>query len=198
MQKPITTRERCAVYALAAGVVNNWTDAFIVSTQDHEDVTRRRGGLTTMVTRWKQRQDIKDLYLAAQRYFMERDDEAVKRWQREHPNNNPGNTGDLAGNQSGDGNGGNICTEAQPTAKRGTMVDYTNPVNQSKKLNELINRADNTGEALDALKVIIQTQKADRDAARDGRQVRAYVPISCNDCPLYQNAAQFAKKKVTI
>ena len=142
-----------------------------------------------MVARWKARQDIKDLYLNAQRYFMERDDAAVQRWRRENPGTIEEERKD-APNVAGE----SVRQESPTIAGRGS-VDYTDPKNQARKLNELVNRADNTGEVLDALKVIIATQKADRDAARDGRQVRAYVPIGCNDCPLYQSKAQGIKKR---
>lgn len=69
-------------------------------------------------------------------------------------------------------------------------IDYTNPTNQTKKLNELINTATDQSEVLDALKVIISSQRADKESAKQGRQVRAYVPINCTDCPLYQDIKQ--------
>ena len=191
MQKLITLREKAAIYALVSGALETWTDCFVVAMQDHEDVVRRRGGLATMVARWKARQDIKDLYLNAQRFYIDKADQAVEKWKRENPTHKDTEKG---GNEDAPGVlGDNVRTEPQTPGGRKT-VDYTDPKNQARKLNELINRADNTGEALDALKVIIQTQKADRDAARDGRQVRAYIPMGCNDCPLYQRAAQKAKK----
>lgn len=188
MQKVITLREKAAVYALVSGVLETWTDCYVVAMQDHEDITRRRAGLATMVARWKSRQDIKDLFLNAQRYYLDKDAAAVERWKRENPTHETGGNEDAPGVLVD-----NVRTDNKTPGNRKT-VDYTNPENQARKLNELVNRADNTGEALDALKVIIQTQKADRDAARDGRQVRAYVPIGCNDCPLYQRAAQGTKK----
>lgn len=79
-------------------------------------------------------------------------------------------------------------TEPAATLKNSKLVDYSDPANQARKLNELVNSADDPGEALDALKVIISTQKADREAARDNKTVRAYVPITCSDCPLYSRA----------
>jgi len=69
-------------------------------------------------------------------------------------------------------------------------VDYTNPKNQADKLNELINTADDPSEALDALKVIISSQRADKESAKQGRQVRTYIPINCTDCPLYQGVKE--------
>lgn len=90
----------------------------------------------------------------------------------------------IGGNDRGDSE----RTETAASLKNSKLVDYGDPVNQARKLNELVNSADDPGEALDALKVIISTQKADREAARDNKTVRAYVPITCSDCPLYSRA----------
>ena len=66
------------------------------------------------------------------------------------------------------------------------LVDYSDPKNQLRKLNLLVNSAKDPGEVLDALKVIISGQRDDRQAAREGRQVRAYLPLLCYQCPLYE------------
>lgn len=68
------------------------------------------------------------------------------------------------------------------------FVDYSDPRAQRDKLNQLVNTADDPGEALDALKVIISSQKADREAAKEGKVARAYLPETCDACPLYQKA----------
>lgn len=88
----------------------------------------------------------------------------------------------------------NVRSETENDGKRAKIVDYSDPVNQKRKLNELINTATDSGEALDALKVIIQGQKADRDAAKEGKTVRAYLPLCCNDCPLYEKARKKPRK----
>ena len=89
--------------------------------------------------------------------------------------------------------GGSVRVKSAANLKNSKFVDYSNPDNQAAKLNELVNTADNPGEALDALKVIIQGQRADKEAAKEGRTVRAYLPMSCSGCPLYEKA----RKKVT-
>lgn len=68
------------------------------------------------------------------------------------------------------------------------LVDYTDPQRQKEKLNEIINEARDSGEALDALKVIIQGQKNDQDAARLNKVQRFYTPMRCHECPLYEEA----------
>lgn len=82
--------------------------------------------------------------------------------------------------------GESVRTEDEQKRGKAAFVDYSNPENQRKKLNELVNSANDPGEALDALKVIISGQKDDRQAAREQKQVRAYLPLTCQDCPLYQ------------
>ena len=84
------------------------------------------------------------------------------------------------------GGGGNERAEKTRNLKNSKYVDYSDPSAQRAKLNELINTATEPGEALDALKVIISGQRADRDAAKEGRTVRAYLPVSCHECPLYE------------
>lgn len=89
---------------------------------------------------------------------------------------------------------GSTCTKNEKPAPVAKFVDYSSPEAQRAKLNELVNTADDPGEALDALKVIIQGQRADRDAAKDGRTVRAYIPMYCAACPMYQKARKRAEK----
>lgn len=179
-REPITHRERVALFALAAGYIENWTDCYIAASQENEDTTRRRGGLNTTVQRWKNRTDIKDAFEAAKNNIFKHDEEVRRRYRAELEERK-------GEDNQHDGTGDNERPEIRRGSRRGT-IDYLNPENQAAKLNELVNKADSTGETLDALKVIIATQKADRDAARDGKQVKCYVPMSCDICPLYEKA----------
>lgn len=65
------------------------------------------------------------------------------------------------------------------------LIDYSDPQQQRRKLNELVNTAEDQKEALDALKTIIATQKDDREAARERKQIQSYLPMKCKSCPLY-------------
>lgn len=71
-------------------------------------------------------------------------------------------------------------------------IDYADPKNQLRKLNELINTARDADEQLDALKIMIATtaKNAEADESTHRKQVRAYLPLNCHDCPLYQRARQ--------
>lgn len=69
-----------------------------------------------------------------------------------------------------------------------TDTDYTNPEAQKKLLNHLINSADDGKEKLDALKTIVSMQKDDREAAKDNKVQRFYMPLKCTQCPLHARA----------
>jgi len=75
-------------------------------------------------------------------------------------------------------------------AKAGTttdsgLVDYGDPRNQLRKLNEIINTASDPNEALDALKVVIARQGELAPEKRQEKAVRTYLPLNCHECPLY-------------
>lgn len=75
--------------------------------------------------------------------------------------------------------------KARSEAAAARFTDYTDPERQKQKLNEIVANAKDNGEALDALKVIIQGQKNDQEAAKDKQVQRFYVPLRCYECPLY-------------
>ena len=91
--------------------------------------------------------------------------------------------------------GGSERTDEQKPRAQVRAVDYSDPKNQAQKLNELVNTASDPGEALDALKVIISSQKADREAAKERKTVQVYLPLTCDACPLRQRAKDRAAKR---
>ena len=78
--------------------------------------------------------------------------------------------------------------QMQTDESRAGIIDFTNPENQKRRLNQIVSKASTTGEALDALKIIIQTQRDDRQAAHDQQRPRYYLPMRCEVCPLYEKA----------
>lgn len=67
-------------------------------------------------------------------------------------------------------------------------IDYTKPDAQKKLLNHIINSSDESKEKLDALKAVMSMQKDDREAARDNKVQRFYMPLKCTQCPLHARA----------
>lgn len=61
-------------------------------------------------------------------------------------------------------------------------IDFSIPENQRKKLNELINGATDPHDALDALKTMIGRQQDIAPEKKNGPQIRAYLPLTCDQC----------------
>lgn len=168
--KELTLKDRVAIKALVYGFIQNWYDAFAVAFDGKLANLEKLKSIKTLVSRWKNNPNVIAYYNECL-YLLNQDKDKAK-----------GGESLTDGKDQG---------ESVHTKTKGQKaVDYSNPQNQMEKLNDLVNSASDPSETLDALKVIIQTQKADRDAAREGKQVKAYLPITCNDCPLYQKAAQ--------
>ena len=178
-----TPREKAIIFAFAAGYIDSWLDCYRLSREkptpepDGQELKNAR----TIVTRWKQREDIKQAYESAQT-FLHLHDETIARKAADEVRKQ------MEEEESETGPADNNRTQKRTKSR----IDYSDPKAQTDKLNELINTADDPGEALDALKVIIQTQKADREAARSQKSVIYYRPIRCNQCKLYLKAGKKA------
>lgn len=178
--KHLTERENAILYALALGVIDSWPKAYILANQRPEEEIQKQTALKSTVTRWKQHPEIQKAYNNAVAILKDRDEKIREEAQRAISQDSGEET------TTGD----NVRTKTQKGRKVAGTVDYTNPTEQARKLNELVNTATDPGEALDALKVIIASQKADRESAREGKRVVFYTPLKCRDCPLYEKAKQ--------
>ena len=178
MAKHITERENAVLFALALGVIDSWPKAYILANQRPEEEIAKQTALKSTVSRWKQHPEIVKAYNNAVAILKARADKIREEAQRAKIQDSGEET------TSGD----YVRTESKPGRKVAGSVDYTNPAEQARKLNELVNTATDPGEALDALKVIIASQKADRESAREGKRVVFYTPLRCKDCPLYEKA----------
>lgn len=163
--KLLTDQEKTAIVALVYGFIPNWREAYRIADGMSEAEALKNIHFSDYTSKWKQSAKVQ-IYLQTvinQKAVQEND--LIKKYEKER--------------------GDNVRKD---TKSEKSFLDYTDPANQRRKLNELINEASDPGEALDALKVIISGQKDDRQAAREQKQVRAYLPITCQDCPLYQKA----------
>lgn len=166
LNKNLSEREKAAIHLHIYGGVNNWPLLYRIAVPDSFPDESLKG-LSDLASKWKRSPKIQT-YLQTvqeQKFLYEQKIKA-------------------AAIEAGD----NVRTNSDKSTQKEKNIDYSDPANQARKLNELVNSADDPGEALDALKVIISTQKADREAARDKKAVGAYVPITCYDCPLYLEA----------
>lgn len=184
MPKTVTDRERIAIYAMVAGYINGWKEAYILGAQKPEEEIRKQSGLNVYVTRWKDHKDIYRTYTEIKAFY-----EAQKQAIKDQARKDAGMDG-----MREEGRKDNESTPSDDGKKESKIVDYSNPDNQRRKLNQIVNNAKDSGEALDALKVIIQGQRADREAAREQKTVRAYLPLTCSECPLMEKARKKAGK----
>ena len=176
INKKLTDAEKAAIYLHVYGGVNDWPQLYAIADgiKDKNNLTVER----STVYRWKNLPKIQTLIESVQREKITMLEDEKRKGFEDGKNSLLDNVG----------------TNVPQNGTRQKFVDYTDPANQNRKLNELVNTSGDNGEILDALKVIMQAQKADREAAKTGKSVSAYVPITCADCPLYQKA----KKKVTL
>lgn len=162
VNKTLTDRERAAVYMHVYGGCDDWRLLYSIAQPGGIDTPFHDTQLSTWKNSTKIRGFIRDLNAAKEARDNEIRKAGFNAGQEELLNA-------AGGNDSGAG-----------------VVDYTKPEEQKKLLNRLIATATDPGEAIDALKIIVSGQRDDRQAAREGRQVRAYLPLLCYQCPLYE------------
>ena len=178
-KKTLSEREKAAIYLHVYGGVDNWKLLYKIASPGNYDAPET-SSFNTLVSSWKNSTKIKALLAAIQK-----DRDALENQLRAE-GITIGKT-ELLSAAENEGNEGN----------NGRIVDYSKPENQRRKLNELINTAADPNDALDALKVIISGQKDDRQAAKEGRAVRAYLPLLCYQCPLYEEKRNIIANNVT-
>ncbi len=176
--KELTPREKNALFGLAAGFLDNWTECYVIAYDGPAEKVETQTALSSSVSRWKNSAIVqREFQIISERI------ERAKKEEREK-----------ILRESNKGRENSVHTETTKPAQIDKYTDFSKPENQFKKLNELVNTATDSAETLDALKVIMSAQKADREAARDGKVVKCYIPITCKDCKLYQKAI----KKVSL
>ena len=187
----VTPREKAALLMHITGIETDWKQLYLIASEKPTAEILKQNAVSTSLSRWKGSDKIRKAYQDLQRQYFEiitreRDEakQEVLKALKDDENKEKENiqaTEDIK----------RTNTDERP--RHAITVDYSNPDNQRKKLNQIVNDAKDAGEALDALKVIISGQKADRDAAREQKQVRAYLPITCNECPLMEKARKKAQ-----
>lgn len=181
--KELTEREKAAIYYHVATNCRVWKDTYINAFDGEIREAEKSPYLETYVSRWKNSKGVQD-YLQDVQYKLKRkqedhDAEIIRKYQEEQ-NQRQRERDALQEIEGG--------KEGRRMKREGGPIDYSDPEQQRKKLNQLINEADDDKSALDALKLIISTQKDDREAAKEQKTVRAYLPVTCDICPLYQKA----------
>lgn len=168
---PITDREKAAIAAYKLGLFPDQKAAFIAADDKPEKAARALKGLNQAASRWMKSTKIVQFSEYIDRLLMDRDADARQRGRDEV--------------QQGRTPGGSDRTDDS----RRAAVDYYDPANQKRQINRIIQEArDDPKTQLDAIKAIQQTQRDDRQAARDQKQVKTYLPLRCSACPLMMKA----------
>ena len=171
-----TEREKAVIFALAAGYIDSWQKAFILSRDYPVKQAEEIKSIAPTVTRWKQRAEIQNAYNFAISALNLRDEETARKAKEE-----------TAGKEEENNTGDSVRTKP---AKPG-RIDYYDPQNQRRTINAIIDKAqDDPKTQLDAIKAIQQTQRDDRQAAKDNQIQRFYTPVSCRSCPFKAKAAK--------
>lgn len=175
-----TEREKAVIFSLAAGYIDSWQKAFILSRDYPIKQAEEIKSLAPTVTRWKQREEIQNAYNFAATALNLRDEETARKAREEASKKDDEETSQQL---AGDSN------RSKP-AKPG-RIDYYNPENQRKTINAIIDKAaDDPKTQLDAIKAIQQTQRDDRQAAKDNQIQRFYMPVACRTCPFKAKKAK--------
>ena len=166
-------REKAVLFALAAGQLEGWKQAFILSSQKSEADVSNQKNITTSAERWRRRPDIIQAFERAQKYVRELIQEGRTERETETATDN-------------------VSTKTRQASR----LDYYDPANQRKTINAIIEAAkDDPKTQLDAIKAIQQTQRDDRQAAKDQQTQRIYSPLRCYECPLHDKALKDSEKR---
>ena len=178
----LTNRERAAILLHAAGLEDDWTELYFIA----EDKSRKDAEsvkfVAASVSRWKNSDKIKNCLSEFRKLLADREADARTEGREE------GRRTEAERMERG---GGSEPTESNRRREFAAPVDYYDPENQRKQINRIIQESsDDPKTQLDAIKAIQQTQRDDKQAARDQKQVRAYLPQRCETCPLYLKARE--------
>lgn len=170
-----TDREKAVIFALAAGYIDGWSKAYILSREYSTTQAEEIKSLRPTVTRWKQRDDIQKAYNFAIAALNNRD-EATRQKALEEIKTSPEDEGQTT----------TPADSERTNNQKRSPVDYYDPKNQRTQINKIIAESqDDPKTQLDAIKAIQQTQRDDRQAAKDNQIQRFYTPVNCHFCPLY-------------
>ena len=172
----ITEREKAALYYYVFGGCSNWQMIHAIAKKGNFEPGKNPKSANKMAYDWKNRPQIAAFLKDLQTLKAVQDNETATKKaneiikEREKESNKEHN-------ESGNGK------------RTREIIDFSNPQERRKQYNLIINSAnDDPKTQLDALKVIEQLQRDDKQAAKDNQIQRFYTPLKCRDCPLYAKA----------
>ena len=164
----LTPRERAAALLFAHGIETSPAKLYAVAHAGSLEAVEALADVPATASRWIRSKRISD-FIAREKAAVEaRREQERKRIEAEVL--------------------GRVQAERDDTLAGAGMVDYSDPRNQLRKLNALINGAKDAGEILDALKLMIAKQSELAPEVRREKPTRVYTPLRCHQCPLYIDA----------
>ena len=177
---PLTEREKAALFAYSYGLLPDMKTAYICADNNTIQYAAGLKALKTNVSKWANSPKVKSFLEYCTRIIADKEYQAVQRGADEERRRN----------ETGRAVCDSVRTEDE-TPKRIAKKDYYNPEEQRKTINAIIDKAqDDPKTQLDAIKAIQQTQRDDRQAAKDNQIQRYYTPIACKSCPFKAKAAK--------
>lgn len=181
---PITEREKAAIFAYTYGLLPDITTAYIIADDNTLKHTKSLVGLSVMVGRWRNSEKFKTYQEYCKKLILEKEAEAVQR----------GRDAERQEEQRNEWSGESERRKARK-GQESNKMDFSDPAARKALYNKIIaDASDDPKTQLDAAKLIEQTQKEDRQAAREGKTVRVYLPLTCDSCPLMEKAKKKAEK----
>lgn len=170
---PITEREKNAIFAYVYGLLPDLKTAFICAYDGEINQAEGLKALNSQVSRWSHSDKFTKYADYCKRIIADKDSDARQRGREEERN------------------AAAVVDSNRTETKRPGKVDYYNPENQRRTINAIIDRSqDDPKTQLDAIKAIQQTQRDDRQAAKDNQIQRYYTPVTCRSCPFKAKATK--------
>ena len=167
--KKLSELEKAVLYYHVFGNIDDWTQLYIIA--DNTNTDEKPAYFGSEVSKWKNSEKVQAFLQKIKKDKADQDaNERLKGREEERKR--------IEDTER---------TKNEAQNDLGTITDYSDPENRKRLYNEVIRKAgDDPKTQLDAAKMFEQIQRDDKQAAREQKQVRAYLPLLCHDCPLYQ------------
>jgi len=175
--KQLTTLERAVLYLHIFEGCNDWKTLYKLA-ENRPKGAKEVKSIDTYVSKWKHSIKVTNFVQSVrERYHLD-----------PTPNNQKQNENKSQEKQKMEGESKH--TETKQQRQNNGFIDYSDPKNRLVLYNDIIAKSeDDPKTQLDTAKLFEQIQKDDREALKAQRQTRVYLPLRCENCPLYQNEA---------
>lgn len=182
----LTDREKCAIFALKYGIIEDWKTAYICADNSPVEKIETLKAFPSSLSRWVNSAKVKQFSAYCSRLIADHESDARQRGKEDAEREARAR---MEGGESERAQGEDRPRFAVP-------VDYYDPKNQRTQINKIIAQAiDDPKTQLDAIKAIQQTQRDDKQAAKENKIQRFFTPITCRTCPIAEKERERMKRK---